>query len=150
MARVTEELPLRLEDRDALLGEAAECTFVWSTADGWPIGVTMSYLWERGCFWFVTGPDRPRVAAVQRDPRVSVVVRGPARTVTAKGHCRLRTDAETRAWFYPAFAARQAALFPELVDARAFGQRLAQMERMILQVEPERWIGYDGTQAPLV
>ena len=150
MARVTEELPLALEDRDALLREGAECTFVWSAADGWPIGVTMSYLWQRDRFWFVTGPERPRVAAVQRDPRVSVVVRGPARTVTAKGHCRLRTDGETRAWFYPAFAARQAALFPELVDARAFGQRLVQMARMILEVEPVRWIGYDGTQAPLV
>lgn len=76
MARVTEELPLRLENREALLGEAAECTFVWSTADGWPVEVTMAYLWERGCFWFVTGADRPRVAAVRRDPRVSVVVRG--------------------------------------------------------------------------
>lgn len=150
MARVTEELPLRPEDRAALIVAATECTLVWSARDGWPIGVTMAYLWARDRFWFVTGPDRPRVAAIRRDPRVSVVVRGPAQTVTAKGSCRLRTDAETRAWFYPAFAAHQAALFPQLVDAKVFGERLAQMERMILEVEPLKWIGYDGTQAPLV
>lgn len=148
MAR-EEELPLDLDTREALLREGAECTFVWSGRDGWPIGVTMSYLWQRERFWLITGSDRPRVAAVRRDPRVSVVVRGRARTVTAKGRCTPRVDAAARSWVYAAFAARQAALFPELVDAGAFGARLARLERMILEVEPVQWIGYDGTRAPL-
>jgi hypothetical protein len=148
MAR-DEELPLDPRAREALLREGAECTFVWSRRDGWPVGVTMSYLWERERFWLITGTDRPRVDAVRRDPRVSVVVRGPARSVTAVGRCTLRVDADARGWVYAAFAARQAALFPALVDAEAFGARLARLERMILEVEPLRWIGYDGTQAPL-
>jgi hypothetical protein len=86
---------------------------------------------------------------VRRDPRVSVVVRGPARTVTAKGRCTPRSDALARGWVYAAFAARQAALFPELVNAEAFAARLARLERAILEVAPERWIGYDGTRAAL-
>ena len=144
-----EELPLDAEAREALLQAGAECTFVWSARDGWPLGVTMSYLWARERFWLITGPDAPRVDAVRRDPRVSVVVRGHARTVTAKGRCALRRDADARSWVYVAFAARQAALFPELVNAAAFASRLARLERMILEVEPERWIGYDGTRAKL-
>lgn len=148
MAR-EEEFPLDPEAREALLRDGAECTFVWSARDGWPVGVTMSYLWERERFWLVTGPDRPRVAAVRRDPRVSVVVRGPARSVTAIGRCRTRVDPDARGWVYAAFAARQAAHFPQLVDAAAFAARLARLERMILEVEPVRWLGYDGTRAPL-
>ena len=149
MARAGEEFPLDREAREALLRAAAECTFVWNTRDGWPVGVTMAYLWARERFWLVTGPDRPRVAAVRRDPRVSVVVRGPARSVTAKGRCTLRVDDDARSWAYAAFAARQAELFPELIDAAAFGSRLARLERMILEVAPEQWISYDGTQAVL-
>jgi hypothetical protein len=149
MARSGEELPLDPEAREALLRAGAECTFVWSAPGGWPLGVTMSYLWARERFWLVTGPDRPRVAAVRRDPRVSVVVRGPARSVTARGRCALRSDAEARGWVYAAFAARQAALHPELVDAEAFAGRLARLERMILEVAPERWITYDGARAAL-
>jgi hypothetical protein len=149
MAHAAEEHPLDPDARETLLAAGRECTFVWSTRDGWPVGVTMAYLWERGRFWLVTGPERPRVAAVRRDPRVAVVVSVPARTVTAKGRCRLREDADARDWVYAAFAARQAELNPGLVDGAAFGARLARMQRMILEVEPLRWIGYDGSRAAL-
>ena len=144
-----EEFPLDPDAREALLHAGADCTFVWSAPDGWPLGVTMSYLWARERFWLIASPDAPRVEAVRRDPRVSVVVRGPARTVTAKGRCTPRSDADARSWVYAAFAARQAALFPELVNAAAFASRLARLERMILEVAPERWFSYDGTRAAL-
>jgi hypothetical protein len=149
MARTTEESPLAPDAREALLRDGRECTFIWSTREGWPVGVTMAYLWARGRLWLVTGPERPRVAAVRRDPRVSVVVSGPARTVTAKGRCLVREDDDARGWVYAAFAARQAELNPGLVDAAAFGARLARMQRAILEVEPLAWIGYDGSRAPL-
>ena len=149
MARDDETLPLDGAARDALLRDGRECTFIWSTRDGWPLGVTMAYLWERERFWLVTSPERPRVAAVRRDPRVSVVVSGAGRTLTAKGRCSVREDAAARSWVYAAFAARQARLVPELIDAEAFGSRLVRMRRTILEVAPEQWIGYDGTRAPL-
>jgi hypothetical protein len=149
MARSAETFPLEPEAREALLAEGGECTFIWSTRDGWPVGVTMGYLWSRERFWLVTGPDRPRVAAVRRDPRVSVVVRGAGRTLTAKGRCQVREDDDARGWLYAAYAARQAALYPQLIDAAAFGARLARLRQMILEVAPEAWLSYDGTRAPL-
>ena len=144
-----EEFPLDREAREALLNAGPECTFVWCARGGWPLGVTMSYLWARERFWLISAPDAPRVEAVRHDPRVCVVVRGPARTVTAKGRCTPRTDADARGWVYAAFAARQAELFPALVNGEAFASRLSLLKRMILEVAPERWITYDGTQAAL-
>lgn len=149
MARDEDRSALDDDAREALLRDGRECTFIWSTREGWPVGVTMAYLWERERFWLVTGPERPRVAAVRRDPRVSVVVSGAGRTLTAKGRCRLREDDDARGWFYSAFAARQARLFPDLIDAPAFASRLARMQRAILEVTPEHWITYDGTRVPL-
>ena len=62
------------EDREALLSSHAECTFNWSTREGWPMGVIMSFLWKDGRFWLTAGAHRHRISAVRRDPRVSIVV----------------------------------------------------------------------------
>lgn len=57
--------------REELLSEHSECTFMWSTQQGWPIGVIMSYLWKDGRFWLTAGVHRHRISAVRRDDRVS-------------------------------------------------------------------------------
>ncbi len=145
----TGALPLCLEDRETLLRGRGECTLVWSRRDGWPVGVTMGYVWTRDRFWLCTGPDRPRVAAVRRDPRVSIIVSDAGRSVTAVGRCRLREDEEARSWVYREFAAHQGALFPDLIDATAFENRLARMQQTILEIEPLRFISYDGLKAPV-
>jgi len=144
-----EHFPLDEEGRAAVLREALQCTFIWSTREGWPVGVTMSYLWERDRFWLITDPKQARVAAVRRDPRVAVVVSTGAQTITVKGRCRLAEDAETRSWAFQAFAARQARLFPDLIDSEAFAARMLRLERAVLEVTPELWITYDGTKASL-
>ena len=149
LTRISERLPLDEEARATLLREAAQCTFIWSTREGWPVGVTMSYLWERGSFWLITGPEQARVAAVRRDPRVAIVISTGPRTLTVKGRCRLPEDAETRSWAYSAFAARQAEIAPDLIDAEAFRARLVRLEEAVLEIVPELWIGYDGTKAQL-
>jgi hypothetical protein len=131
--------------RDALLAEQGECTLAWSTRDGWPVAVTMAYLWRDGRFWLVTEPGHPRVLALRRDPRVSIVVRAPARSVTAKGRCILRDDAEARGWVYRELAAHQGRLFPALIDPATFERGLLEGERAILEIVPEQWITYDGT-----
>jgi nitroimidazol reductase NimA-like FMN-containing flavoprotein (pyridoxamine 5'-phosphate oxidase superfamily) len=136
-------------DREALLAAHAECTFNWSTRDGWPIGVIMSYLWRDGRFWLTAGAHRHRIEAVRRDPRVSVVVtstgtRQPAgRSITAKGRCRVHEDAATKAWFYPAFARH---LYPDEAAAREFAAKLDSPLRVVLEVVPEKWITYDGVK----
>ena len=60
--------------REELLRSHAECTFNWSTRDGWPMGVIMSYLWKDGRFWLTAGAHRHRIEAVRRDPRVKGVL----------------------------------------------------------------------------
>jgi hypothetical protein len=149
MSRINERLPLDEEGRASVLRDAAFCTFIWSTREGWPVGVTMSFLWKRGHFWLVTGPEQARVAAVRRDPRVAIAITTGPRTLTVKGRCRLPEDAETLRWAYGAFAARQAEIAPDLIDAEAFGARIARLGEAVLEVTPEVWIGYDGTKAQL-
>jgi general stress protein 26 len=137
------------EDQEALLSGHAECTFVWSTQDGWPVGVIMSYLWKDGRFWLTAGAHRHRISAVRRDPRVSIVVTstgtkmGPNRSLTAKGRCSVHEDRETKDWFYRDFS-RQ--LFAEPSQAEEFEKFLDSPLRVVLEVVPEKWITYDGTK----
>jgi nitroimidazol reductase NimA-like FMN-containing flavoprotein (pyridoxamine 5'-phosphate oxidase superfamily) len=136
-------------EREALLSAHGECTFNWSTRDGWPMGVIMSYLWKDGRFWLTAGAHRHRIEAVRRDPRVSIVVTStgtklaPGKSVTAKGRCIVHEDAETKRWFYPAFARH---LYPKEEAARAFEERLDSPLRVVLEVVTEKWITYDGVK----
>ena len=136
--------------REKLLSEHNECTFLWSTQDGWPIGVIMSYLWKDGRFWLTAGVHRHRISAVRRDDRVSVVVTstgtklGGGKSATAKGRCIIHEDRETKDWFYPAFSshlyrgnAEQAEEFCKFLDSPL---------RVVLEVIPEKWIVYDGVK----
>lgn len=141
------------DKRDELLRSAGECVFNWSTKDGWPVGVIMSYLWRDGKFWLTAGGHRHRIEAIRRDPRVSVVVTstgtklGPSKTVTAKGRARVREDAETKKWFYPALAGRVRPDDP--AEARRFAEFLDSPLRVIVEVTPEKWITYDGEKMAL-
>ena len=140
---------LDLEDRERLLRAHGECTFMWSTQDGWPIGVIMSYLWKDDRFWLTAGAHRHRISAVRREPRVSIVVTstgtklGPNKSLTAKGRCIVHEDRETKDWFYPAFSAH---LNPDTENAKRFAQFLDSPLRVVLEVKPEKWITYDGTK----
>ena len=135
--------------REELLASHAECTFLWSTRDGWPVGVIMSYLWKDGRFWLTAGAHRHRIEAIGRDPRVSIVVTstgsklGPGKSVTAKGRVKLHEDEATKAWFYPEFALH---LTRRPDAARDFAAFLDSPLRVVLEVVPEKWITYDGAK----
>jgi general stress protein 26 len=139
--------------REELLRTAGECVFNWSTKEGWPIGVIMSFLWREGKFWLTAGAHRHRIEAIRRDPRVSVVVTstgtklGPSKTITVKGRVRVREDAETKAWFYPALATMIQRDDP--IAAKRFAEFLDSPLRVILEVTPEKWITYDGEKMAL-
>jgi len=140
---------LDADAREELLRTHAECAFNWSTRDGWPVGVIMSYLWKDGRFWLTAGAHRHRIEAVRRDPRVSIVVTstgtklGPGKSITVKGRCVVHEDAETKRWFYPEFA-RHLNVDPK--GAEAFALFLDSPLRIVLEVIPEKWITYDGTK----
>lgn len=142
--------PLDPADEEAMLLAQTECTFIWANKEGWPVGVTVAYLWRDGAFWFTAAAGRARVKAVARDPRVSVCVSsvgtplGGLKTVTYKGTCEILEDAETKAWFYPALAA---ALIPGEEDFRqGFARFLDSPDRVVLRMEPGQRIGYDGVK----
>jgi general stress protein 26 len=136
--------------REKLLSEHNECTFLWSTQEGWPIGVIMSYLWQDGRFWLTAGVHRHRISAVRRDDRVSVVVTstgtklGGGKSATAKGRCVVHEDRETKDWFYPAFSAHLYAGNTDAADE--FCKFLDSPLRVVLEVVPEKWIVYDGVK----
>lgn len=141
------------EVQEELLSNARECVFNWCTRDQWPMGVIMSCLWRDGCMWLTAGAHRHRISAVRRNPRVSVVVTstgthlGGAKTVTIKGRCRVHEDAGTKAWFYPAFADHLHPGHERM--ARDFEQLLDSPLRVVLQVEPVKYISYDGVKMAL-
>ena len=136
------------EDKQKLLRSHAECSFNWSTRDGWPMGVIMSYLWQDGRVWLTAGAHRHRISAVRRDPRVSVVITstgtklGPGRSITIKGRCVIHEDQETKDWFYPACAAVNIPTAGKLQDA--FAQMMDTERRLVIEVVPEKWITLDS------
>jgi general stress protein 26 len=135
--------------QERLLSIGRECVFNWSTRDGWPMGVIMSYLWKDGRVWLTAGAHRHRIEAVRNRPRVSVVVTstgtdlGPGKTVTIKGRCIVHEDAETKGWFYPEFSRH---LYGDTTRTRAFEKMLDSPLRVVLEVVPEKYITYDGAK----
>ena len=141
---------LEPERQEELLRTQNEAAFLWGTRDHWAVGVMMSYVWRDGRFWLTATTNRKRISAIRRDPRVTVVVSGlgtpvgAATSVTAKGRCRLHDDAETKAWFYPALAEAVLGGPGELTDK--FVKMLDSERRVIIEVEPEKWITYDANK----
>ncbi|MDH3683356.1 MAG: pyridoxamine 5'-phosphate oxidase family protein [Acidimicrobiia bacterium] len=127
-----------------------ECTFIWSNAEGWPVGVIMSYVWREGRFWLTASNQRARIHAVRRDPRVCIVVTSTGsplprnKAITWKGTCTVRDDDATKAWFYPALAA--ALQGDDEGRQKSFIEFLDSPRRVILEVEPTQRIGYDGAK----
>lgn len=140
---------LDASDQESLLSEHVECVFTWSTKDGWPVGVVMSYLWKDGRFWLTAGAHRHRISAVRRDPRVCITITsagsrfGMGRSIAVKGRCSVHEDRETKDWFYPAFSAH---LHREPKAANDFAEFLDSPLRVVLEVVPEKWITYDGVK----
>jgi len=136
--------------QESLLTTQRECVFNWCTREEWPMGVIMSCLWRDGRMWLTAGAHRHRISAVRRNPKVSVVVTstgtklGTGKTVTIKGLCTIHEDAETKAWFYPAFSRH---LYSEdEKTALAFEKKLDSPLRVVLEVVPQKFITYDGTK----
>lgn len=132
----------------ALHAAQTECTFLWSTAEGDPVGVIMNYLLHDGRFWLTCTRRRKRVAAVEARPNVAIVVSsrgtdiGVSQSVTWKGRATVHEDEAVKAWFYPALAAR---VRPESEDQQgAFVEHLDTPGRVVIEVVPTTRIGFDA------
>ncbi|MCB0955635.1 MAG: pyridoxamine 5'-phosphate oxidase family protein [Ilumatobacter sp.] len=139
------------DDREELLLNAqTECTFMWTTKDHEPVGVIMNFVWKDGRFWITCTRRRKRVAAVEARPKVAIAIssRGArlktSQAVTYKGDAIVHDDEETKAWFYPALAARVRPESPE--QQAAFVHHLDSPGRVIIEIVPTKRIGFDSEQ----
>jgi nitroimidazol reductase NimA-like FMN-containing flavoprotein (pyridoxamine 5'-phosphate oxidase superfamily) len=133
-----------------LLRAQTECTFVWHTKTGHPLGVIMSFVYHDDRFWLTASATRGRVAAVRADPRVAIVVSSlgsaveAGKSLTCRGTCTVRDDEETKRWFFEALSLRR---FPHDEGYRAtFVEKLDSSQRVILEVETTERITYDGAK----
>ncbi len=138
--------------RARLFDVQTECAVVWSTTDGWPVGVMHRYVWHDDRFWVTTMAHRKRVPALRKRPKSSVIVSGENAasgwrdfTVTAKTMATVHDGVqELKDWFYPALADRMNPGRPE--RAAAFRDRVDSPGRVIIELEPVKWITYDGAK----
>jgi general stress protein 26 len=161
MARTTDHeivsiYPFSDAELEQLMTRPGECVLMWSTKDGWPVGVVHAFVWRDGKIWITFAAHRHRTAAIRRDNRVSVCVSSggyregasaglPRGAVTFKGHAEIFDDEATKAWFYPALAKK---VRPDDADAEAFFNDLLDSPlRIIIAVTPVKKIMYNAELA---
>lgn len=135
--------------REVLLARGRECAVVWTTQDGWPIGVMHIYLWRNGRFWVTCTQRRKRVAALRRRPQSCVILAFEGeQTLTAKTRAIVHEPGNVHArWLYPALAELVLPTVAEPIRAGGvdgFVARLESEDRVILEFEPVKWISFDG------
>lgn len=136
-------------DREqTLLDKQTECTFMWTTSSGDPVGVVMNFVHHDGAFWLTCTRRRKRVAAVQARPRVAIAITsrgtdiGISQAVTYKGTAEVLDDPELLAWFYPLLAAKVRPGIPEA--QAAFVAHLDSPGRVLIRIAPDARIGFDS------
>lgn len=148
--------PFTEDEVDQLMTHAGEAVLMWSTKDGWPVGVTHTFFWKDGKIWLTFAAHRHRAAAIRRDNRVSVNVSSasyganarpglPSGAVTFKGTAEFFDDDATKAWFYPALA-KKVSPTSEAFE-KFFRELLDTPLRTILAVTPVKRIMYNAGMA---
>jgi general stress protein 26 len=145
--------PFSEEEVEKLMTNANEAVLMWSTKDGWPVGVTHSFVWRDGKIWLTFTAQRHRAAAIRRDNRVSVNVSSrsyaegadpslPSGAITFKGHGEFHEDQATKDWFYKALAKK---VSPTNAEFEAYFNNLLESPlRVILEVTPVKKIMYNA------
>jgi hypothetical protein len=135
--------------RETLLARGHECAVVWSTKDGWPVGVQHIYVWQDGRFWVTCTGARKRVPALRARPKSAVIVAFPGeQTLTAKTLATVHEHgSEHHRWFYEALARKvlpgQPTAIREAGEA-AWIERLDMPDRVVIELVPQKWISFDG------
>ncbi len=145
--------PFSEDEVEHLMTNAVEAVLMWSTKDGWPVGVTHAFIWHDGKIWLTFASHRHRAAAIRRDNRISVNVSSasygegagdalPSGAITFKGTGEFLDDDETKAWFYRALADKVGNGNQEVSDH--FRDFLDSPLRTILAVTPVKRIMYNA------
>jgi len=148
--------PFTDEEVDALMDNAVEAVLMWSTKDGWPVGVTHAFFWRDGKVWLTFAAHRHRTVAIRRDNRVSVNVSSqsyvpdaspelPSGAITFKGTAEFFDDDATKGWFYPALAKKVSP--NNAAFEKYFHELLDTPLRTIVAVTPVKKIMYNAGTA---
>jgi len=136
------------ERESVLIAKQTECCLMWTTSTGDPVGVYMNYLYHEGSFWLTATEQRLRIKAYRKRPRGCIAITsrgtdiGVSQAITYKGDIVLHDDANIKAWFYAALAAR---VRPESADRQnAFVAHLDTPARVVIQLKPDVRIGFDA------
>jgi hypothetical protein len=119
-----------------LIATATEATFIFVDQNGWPRGVTMTYVpTDDGRFWFTAVNGRRQVDCVRADGRVAIVISSAGTgmrrlMMSVRGRATVHDDRETKDWFLPAFAGRVAA------EPDQFVRLLDSENRVVIEVVP--------------
>jgi hypothetical protein len=131
-----------------LLGTQTECTFMWTTQTGDPVGVIMNFVYHDGAFWLTCTRRRKRVPAIEARPRVAIAVSsrgtdiGISQAITYKGDATVLDDRATLDWFYPVLASK---VRPNDATAQAaFVRHLDSPGRVVIRIDPDTRIGFDS------
>ncbi|MDG1987667.1 MAG: hypothetical protein P8J18_06795 [Halieaceae bacterium] len=140
--------PFNDNEIDVIMHNAMECTLMWSTKDGWPVGVIHSFIWKDNKIWLTFVAHRHRAAAIRRDNRVSVTNSSrayepdaqnlPVGGITFKGKGVFFDDDDTKRWFYKALSEKNSPDNPE-----SMSEILNSPTRLILCVTPTKKIMYN-------
>lgn len=140
--------PVDPDKRERMFAEQLECAVLWTNSQGWPVGVIHWFVWHEGRFWVTCARVRKRVAALAARPQSCVIVSsvgtslGPAQTVTAKALATIHDDLETKTRFFRALADKA---YPDDAEYREFFHRMLHgTDRVVIELEPVRWITYDA------
>jgi hypothetical protein len=139
--------------RDALFEAQTEGTVMWSTTDGWPVGVMHRFVWAQDRFWITCASHRLRVPALKKRPKscISITSEGTylggdinvvAKTLAIVYDVAERPDLKN--WLYPLLAARQRRDDP--AGQKEFVRRMDTPGRSIIELVPQQWITYDGNR----
>ena len=139
------------ERREFLLSRGSECAVVWTTAEGWPVGVMHNYIWKDGRFWVQCTTGRSRVAAMSARPHTSIIFAADdQQTITAKTIAHLhRAGTPHGKWFFEAIGRLclplqmgVSEITQEHIDT--FIKQTDTPDRVIIEFEPVKWITFDG------
>lgn len=143
--------PLEQSKIERLCQLQSECAVLWSTSDGWPVGVMHRFVYHDGKFWVTCARHRKRVPALRKRDKSAVIVSsegtplGSDQTMTVKCRAIVHDDDQAlKNWYYPALAMKLNEGDPG--RAAAFQNFLDTPTRVIIELVPDKWITYDGVK----
>jgi hypothetical protein len=145
--------PFTDSEIDAMMNNAAEAVLMWSTKDGWPVGVIHAFVWHEEKIWITFATHRHRTKAIRRDNRVSVAISSasyppgssedlPTGGITFKGTGEFFDDEEIKHDFYTALASKVSGGSEAVKDS--FYDLLNSPLRTVLVITPVKKIMYNG------